>query len=87
MKIKTKIDNLSITSIENKRKFVDICSKFNGNIKVHKTNTDTMVDAKSMLGILSIDMKNDFELIIESELYKYTEDLLFQFVQSNIFSN
>lgn len=59
---------ININNIDKVRKFVDIVSRFDCDIDL--VSGHTMVDAKSILGILSLNIMNPMTLIIHDNADK-----------------
>lgn len=64
---------LKLNDVANIKKFVDIASKYSDDITL--AHGDYQVDAKSILGIFSMDLSSPVELNCEREIPSLTEEL------------
>lgn len=64
--IKTKIP-IALSKCEDIKDFVNIMNKYDFDIDLRKHGTRYMVDAKSLLGVMSIDTSKDCEIHIFCE--------------------
>ena len=60
-----KVVNIRLSAIEEVRNFVNIVSRFDG--EVHLKSGRYVVDAKSIMGIFSLDLLNPIEMTIHSD--------------------
>lgn len=60
-----KVLNIKLSTIEEVRKFVNIVSQFDGEIDLKSGRY--VVDAKSIMGIFSLDLLNPIEMTIHSD--------------------
>ena len=55
--------NVNINSIDKVKKFVNVLTKFDGDFDL--VSGHYVIDAKSIMGIFSLDLSNDIELVIQ----------------------
>lgn len=68
---------ISLNTIEKVKKFVNIVSKYDSNeIPMDLVSDRYIVDAKSIMGIFSLDLSKDINLIIYTENTTLINDLL-----------
>ena len=57
--------NVNINSIEKVKKFVNILGRYDGEFDL--ISGHYVIDAKSIMGIFSLDLNEDIELVIQDE--------------------
>ena len=71
---------IRLNTIEKVKDFVNIVSKFDADMDLVASNSRYIVDAKSIMGIFSLDLSKDLTLVIHKENTDDIESALKDFV-------